>query len=151
MVLGGPVYLGTVYPFGIFVSQSNFYSLAYPQAKCDDCNNNNNNSDDDDGDDDNDPRKLVGGHESQRFFFFFFYFIIIIIIIIKRLRNIVVILYLLGDWFVCLCVFIIFLIDRWFAPEIVQKKTPTASSDIFSLGLVRWELVTHERPFCELG
>jgi hypothetical protein len=54
--LGGPRYLGTVYPHGIFVLRTAFIALAYPQDKIE--------GGDDNGK--NDSQKLVGGFESRR-------------------------------------------------------------------------------------
>jgi serine/threonine protein kinase len=40
---------------------------------------------------------------------------------------------------------------RWIAPEVRIGGNPGPVSDIFSLSLLMWMLITHELPFAELG
>jgi Protein tyrosine and serine/threonine kinase/FYVE zinc finger len=35
----------------------------------------------------------------------------------------------------------------WAAPEVLQAKPYTTQSDVYSMGIVLWELITHEHPF----
>lgn len=36
------------------------------------------------------------------------------------------------------------------APEILLGKTPTFKSDVYSLGILMWQLITREQPFAEI-
>jgi serine/threonine protein kinase len=48
--------------------------------------------------------------------------------------------------------YLFFLFCRWNAPETKRgEEEITSQADIYSLGLVLWELVTKEMPFGELG
>lgn len=37
----------------------------------------------------------------------------------------------------------------WFAPEIYKGRNPTTASDIYSFGVILWELFTGKKPFAE--
>jgi serine/threonine protein kinase len=39
----------------------------------------------------------------------------------------------------------------WTAPELFNKQQPTYASDMFSLGVVLWEIATHRLPFQEFN
>jgi serine/threonine protein kinase len=38
---------------------------------------------------------------------------------------------------------------RWLAPEVLGGKSPTAASDVFSFGVVMWELLTWKLPWSD--
>jgi serine/threonine protein kinase len=40
---------------------------------------------------------------------------------------------------------------RWLPPEVKEGDDGSEKSDIYSLGLVMWELITKEEPYAELG
>eukprot|EP00041_Stephanoeca_diplocostata_P017949 m.372062 g.372062 ORF g.372062 m.372062 type:complete len:240 (-) comp20869_c0_seq29:880-1599(-) len=40
---------------------------------------------------------------------------------------------------------------RWMAPEALKKKQITLQSDVYSYGVVLWELITRERPWKDLN
>jgi serine/threonine protein kinase len=38
----------------------------------------------------------------------------------------------------------------WMAPEVLQNKAYDESADIYSFGIVLWELLTHQDPYPEI-
>lgn len=43
----------------------------------------------------------------------------------------------------CLC--------RWLAPEVVTQQNYSKAADVYSFGLVLWELLTWQLPWADLG
>lgn len=39
---------------------------------------------------------------------------------------------------------------HWMAPEVINGEADTEASDVYSLGMVLWELATHQRPYAHL-
>ena len=39
----------------------------------------------------------------------------------------------------------------WQPPEVMRGENPTQASDIYSLGLVLWEIISSKVPFAEYG
>ncbi len=39
----------------------------------------------------------------------------------------------------------------WMAPELIQRKPYNTSVDVYSFGIIMWELATREHPFTDLG
>jgi len=35
----------------------------------------------------------------------------------------------------------------WMSPELIQRQNPTEKSDVFSFGIVMWEIASHKMPF----
>lgn len=39
--------------------------------------------------------------------------------------------------------------SAWLAPEVMKGESYTEKADVFSYGIVLWELLTHEHPYAE--
>lgn len=39
---------------------------------------------------------------------------------------------------------------RWSAPEVIRESAVSTSSDVFSFGIVMWELLTWQQPYEEM-
>jgi serine/threonine protein kinase len=40
---------------------------------------------------------------------------------------------------------------RWMSPEIIRHETYTQTADVYSYGIILWQLLTREDPFADLG
>ena len=46
---------------------------------------------------------------------------------------------------------IIVIIRRWLAPEVVTQQHYSKAADVYSFGLILWELLTWQLPWADLG
>ncbi len=45
---------------------------------------------------------------------------------------------------------LVLVMRSWMSPEVIRSENVTAKSDVYSYGVVLWELVTREKPFGDI-